>query len=44
LIRALSVSFGEAGALPPVIAAWLPNMIITIFGTWLYYKKVFTID
>lgn len=43
LVRALSLSFGEAGSLAPFIAAWLPNIILTIWGTWLYYKKVYTI-
>jgi len=43
LIRALSISFGETGTIPPFFAAWLPNIIIAIFGAWLYYKKVYTI-
>lgn len=44
LIRALSISFGEAGTLHPFFAAWMPNIVLTIFGSLLYYKKVFTID
>lgn len=44
LIRALSLSFGEAGTLVPFLAAWLPNIIIASFGAYLYYKKVFTIN
>lgn len=43
LIRALSISFGEAGTINPFIAAWLPNIILTVIGSALYYKKVFTI-
>ncbi len=43
LIRALSISFGEAGTLPAFIAAFLPNIILTISGMALYYRKVFTI-
>ena len=43
LVRALSLSFGETGSLIPFIAAWLPNIVLTIWGTWLYYKKVYTI-
>ena len=43
LVRALSISFGEAGSLLPFLAAWLPNIILTLWGTWLYYKKVYTI-
>ncbi len=44
LVRALSISFGETGALPAVIAAFLPNIILTIVGVALYYKKVYTIS
>ena len=43
LIRALSISFGEAGTLAPFIAAWMPNIILTILGAIMYYKKVYTI-
>lgn len=44
LIRALSVSFGEAGDIPAFFAAFLPNIILTLVGIWLYYKKVYTIN
>ena len=43
LIRALSISFGEAGSLAPVLAAFMPNIILSIIGVGLYYRKVFTI-
>lgn len=43
LIRALSISFGEAGTLLPVFAAFLPNIVLTIAGVALYYRKVYTI-
>ena len=43
LIRALSVSFGEAGVLSPFIATWLPNILSAMCGAWLYYRKVYTI-
>lgn len=43
LIRALSMSFGEAGSLSPFLAAFLPNIILTLAGIALYYRKVFTI-
>ena len=43
LIRALSISIGEAGNLAPILAAFMPNIILVIFGIYLYYKKVFTI-
>lgn len=43
LIRALSLSFGEAGSLPPALAAFMPDMILAIAGVGLYYRKVYTI-
>lgn len=43
LIRALSISFGEAGTLIPAFAAFLPNIVLTIAGVALYYRKVYTI-
>ena len=43
LIRALSISFGEAGSLGPALAAFMPNIILTIVGIGLYYRKVYTI-
>ena len=43
LIRALSLSFGQAGTLNPFLAAFLPNIILSIVGAGLYYRKVFTI-
>lgn len=44
LIRALSLSFGETGTLQPFLAAWLSNIVLAIFGSYLYYKKVYTIN
>lgn len=44
LIRALSISFGEAGSLPPFFAAWMANIILTIAGAVMYYRKVYTIN
>lgn len=43
LIRALSISFGEAGTLIPALAAFMPNIILTLIGIALYYRKVYTI-
>ena len=44
LVRALSISFGEAGTLHPFLAAWMPNIVLTLFGSIIYYKKVYTIE
>ena len=43
LVRALSISFGEAGSLAPALAAFMPDIILTIIGIGLYYRKVYTI-
>ena len=43
LVRALSISFGEAGTLIPSLAAFMPNVILTMVGVALYYRKVYTI-
>ncbi len=44
LIRALSISFGEAGVIHPLLAAWLPNIVLAAFGAFMYYRKVYTIS
>lgn len=43
LIRALSISFGEEGNIPAFLAAWMPNIVLTILGVWLYYRKAYKI-
>lgn len=43
LVRALSISFGETGALGPAIAAFMPDVVLSIIGVGLYYRKVYTI-
>lgn len=44
LIRALSISFGKSDVLPPFLAAWMPNIILMLLGSVMYYKKVYTIN
>lgn len=44
LIRALSISFGKSDVLAPFLAAWMPNIILALLGSFMYYKKVYTID
>lgn len=43
VIRAFSLNLGEAGTIPPILAAWLPVLIITIAGLILFYKKAYKI-
>ena len=44
VVRALSISFGEAGSINAFLAAWLPNIVLSIWGAWMYYRKVYTIE
>jgi len=43
VLRALSISFGQTGAIPAYMAAWLPIIIISLLGAFLYWRKVYTI-
>ncbi|MBP3846891.1 LptF/LptG family permease [bacterium] len=44
VLRALSISMGDAGTIPAVLAAWIPDLTLTILGGFLYYRKVYTIS
>lgn len=39
LIRALSMSLGEMDVINPLLAAWIPNIVILIVGLYLLHKK-----
>ena len=40
VLTALAKSFGSAGAIPPVVAAWLPVLAGGLFGTaWLLHRE-----
>lgn len=43
LLRALSLSLGEAMRISPEMAAWIPNIVLFVLGSILYYRKVYTI-
>lgn len=43
LIRGFAISMGESGTIHPMLAAWLPNIILGIIGYIAYRKKVYTI-
>lgn len=43
LVRAMSISMGAEGSLMPCVAAFAPNIVLTIAGVWLYYRKAYTI-
>lgn len=43
LLRAISTSLGEGQILTPVLAAWLPNIIVLILGVVMFYRKEFLV-
>ena len=43
ILRALASAVGQGGLVPPVVAAWLPNVILFIIGYMLYYQKAYRI-
>ena len=43
VIRAFSLNLGETGTIHPLLAAWLPVVIISIVGGILFYKKAYKI-
>lgn len=36
----IALALGEAAILPPLLAAWLPNIGFTLLGLWLYHRRV----
>ena len=40
LFQTVSASFAINGNMPPILAAWLPNILFLIVGVWLYYKAL----
>ena len=40
LFSNISLAMGEAGALRPVFAAWLPNVIFGLLGVYLFHRRL----
>lgn len=36
----VALALGEAALIPPLLAAWLPNMAFALLGLWLYHRRV----
>jgi lipopolysaccharide export LptBFGC system permease protein LptF len=36
----VTLALGEASLIPPVLAAWLPNIGFGLLGLWLYHRRV----
>ena len=43
VIRAFSLNMGDTEKIPPMLAAWLPVIVISAVGAWLFYKKTYKI-
>lgn len=43
LLRAISTSLGEGQILTPVLAAWLPNIVVLMLGLVMFYRKEFLV-
>jgi len=43
LIKAFSISLGEAQILSPFLAAWMPNLILGTAGIMMFYNKAYKI-
>ncbi len=43
VIRAFSLNMGDTEKIPPILAAWLPVIVISLIGIWLFYKKAYKI-
>ena len=43
ILRAVSSSLGEAQILDPFIASWLPNLIVVLLGSFLFYRKAYKV-
>jgi lipopolysaccharide export system permease protein len=39
-VSSVSLTFGEANLLSPMLAAWLPNLCFGLAGLWLYQRRV----
>lgn len=40
LVSTVIIAFGEAGMMRPALAAWLPNIIFTLLGAYLFHLRV----
>ena len=43
ILRALAISIGQAEIVPPLLAAWLPNIILFSLGYYMYRLKAYHI-
>lgn len=39
-ISTITLALGESGSLSPMAAAWLPNILFTVLGLYLYHRRI----
>ena len=39
-VSTITLSLGEASIVSPWLAAWLPNIVFTLIGFWLYHRRI----
>ncbi len=39
-VSSITLSLGEASVVSPWLAAWLPNIVFTLIGFWLYHRRI----
>lgn len=40
VLSSITMALGEAGILPSMLAAWLPNLLFTLIGLYLYQRRI----
>ncbi len=39
-ISSITLALGEATIVPPVLAAWMPNIVFTLLGLYLFHRRI----
>ena len=39
-VSSITLALGEAAIVPPILAAWLPNIVFTLIGFYLFHRRI----
>lgn len=39
-VSSITLALGEAAVVPPLLAAWLPNIVFTLIGFYLFHRRI----
>ena len=39
-VSSITLALGEAAIIPPLLAAWLPNIVFTLIGFYLFHRRI----